>query len=494
MSLLSAHNLLLAFSAFSLLLLIRLIVALFQNHAQLRDFKGPSLAAYTRFWIFKEEVAGRLPHSQRAALKQYGSPCRIGPNLLVTDDADLIRHMNAPGSRWTRSSWYEAMKMDPRQDNVFSTRDEKLHAELKAKEYGGYNSPSIEPLIDSLTSQLLTLITTHHPSQPFDLSSTIRYYVLDVLSTVAFAGPFGFMAQNRDLWSYQKTSNAFMLLLGLSANHTFFRSLLSHPFMQYLAAPKLTDTTGLGPALKFAREAVATRFGPDAEKEKEKKDLLGHFVAKGLSQLQCEVEAFLQIAAGSDSTTTVLRSTLFLLASNPPAYARLRAEVDAADTSRPVIKYTESLRLPYLQACIWEGCRLYPPLFGLKSKTSPPDGETIKGVYYPPGTEVAICDDAVMRNPDVFGERVDVFEPERFLVEDEEVRARRLRTVEVVFGSGRFLCLGRGIAMMEINKAIFEIFKTFDLVVADPMRGIDMVRHNVHVQSEMNVVAYPRGR
>ncbi|KJX95183.1 cytochrome p450 like protein [Zymoseptoria brevis] len=492
MSLLSAHNLLLAFSG---LLLLRLIVAFFQNHAQLRDFKGPRLAAYTRFWIFKEEVAGRLPHSQRAALKKYGSPCRIGPNLLVTDDADLIRHMNAPGSRWTRSSWYEAMRMDPRQDNVFSTRDEKLHAELKAKEYGGYNSPSIEPLIDSLTLQLLSLISTSHPSQPFDLSSTIRFYVLDVLSTVAFAGPFGFMAQNADLWDYQKTSNSFMLLLGLSANHTFFRSLLSHPWMQYLAAPKLTDTTGLGPALKFARDAVATRFEPTAEKEKEqKRDLLGHFVAKGLSQTQCEVEAFLQIAAGSDSTTTVLRSTLFLLASHPVAYSKLRAAVDAAVTSRPVIKYTEALRLPYLQACIWEGARLYPPLFGLKSKTSPPDGETIQGVYYPPGTEVAICDDGVMRNEEVFGERVDVFEPERFLVEDEEVRGRRWRTVEVVFGSGRFLCLGRGIAMMEMNKAIFEIFKSFDLVPADPMRGIDMVRHNVHVQSEMNVVAYPRSR
>ena len=66
-----------------------------------------------------------------------GSPARLGPDLLVTNDIDLIRHINAPGSRWTRSGWYDAMKMDTRSDNVFSTRDEKHHADLKAREYGG---------------------------------------------------------------------------------------------------------------------------------------------------------------------------------------------------------------------------------------------------------------------------------------------------------------------------------------------------------------------
>jgi len=66
-----------------------------------------------------------------------GSPVRIGPNLLVHNDPDIVRHLNAPGSRWRRSEWYEAMKLDPRTDTVFSTRDEKVHADLKAKEAGG---------------------------------------------------------------------------------------------------------------------------------------------------------------------------------------------------------------------------------------------------------------------------------------------------------------------------------------------------------------------
>ena len=72
-----------------------------------------------------------------------GSVARIGPNLLTTGDADIIRHISAPGSAWRRSGWYEGMKLDPRVDNVFSTRDEKLHAELKAKESGGVRRPNV---------------------------------------------------------------------------------------------------------------------------------------------------------------------------------------------------------------------------------------------------------------------------------------------------------------------------------------------------------------
>ena len=73
---------------------------------------------------------------QNADHDSPGPVCRIGPNLVVTSDADIVRHMNAPGSAWRRAGWYEGMRLDPRLDTVFSTRDEKLHADLKAKEAG----------------------------------------------------------------------------------------------------------------------------------------------------------------------------------------------------------------------------------------------------------------------------------------------------------------------------------------------------------------------
>jgi hypothetical protein len=66
-----------------------------------------------------------------------GSPARIGPSLLVTDDADLLRHMSAPRARWTRGNWYDGMKLDPRVNNILSERNERRHAELRAKMIAG---------------------------------------------------------------------------------------------------------------------------------------------------------------------------------------------------------------------------------------------------------------------------------------------------------------------------------------------------------------------
>ncbi|KAK3726122.1 hypothetical protein LTR37_000270 [Vermiconidia calcicola] len=429
------------------------------NYRKLRQFKGPPLAGISRAWLFYQEVHARSNKAQYAAIEKYGSPARIGPDLLITDDADLVRHMNAPGSRWTRGPWYEGVKLDPRLDSVFSTRDERVHADLKAREAGGYNGRDIdtlEPDIDARVVDMCELIKRSYNGVSMDIASITRFFTLDVLSTVAFGAPFGFLAENRDLWDYNKESGNFILILALVVQHRFFRWIFFRPWFQALMGPKPTDKTGMGPMLAFAQKHVAERYGRD---RKVKKDMLGHFVNKGLSQLQCEVEAELQIVAGSDSTTTVLRCTLFLILGNPVAYMKLRAEIDANTgiISYPVIKYNEAQKLPYLVACIWEGMRLYPPLFGFKEKCSPPGGETVKGIFYPEGVKMAICDDAMCRNKAIFGDDANIFRPERWIEASEDTRKRFMRVVDSIFGSGRFLCLGRHIAMMELHKAFVEV-------------------------------------
>jgi cytochrome P450 len=263
------------------------------------------------------------------------------------------------------------------------------------------------------------------------------------------------------------------------------------PGLRDAAVPKYTDKTGIGPALAVAHKAVAERYGPDA---KVRNDMLGHFVSKGLSQTQCEAEAFLQVIAGSDSTTTVLRSTLYLLLGTPSAYAKLRSELNSALEDNRIPTYTETQRLQYLQACIWEGLRMYPPLGDLKTKVAPPDGDTIKGIYFPPGAEVALNDEAMCRDKVIFGEDSDLFRPERWIDvdADAEKRVKYRQTVDTVFGTGRFQCLGRHIAMMELSKTLAHLIRTFDFQLADPMQGVERKVYGVYVQKGMNVIARPR--
>lgn len=62
-----------------------------------------------------------------------GSPARIGPNLLLTDDPTLMRAMSAPRSNFTRGAWYSGARLNPRQDSSFSTRSEEIHNDVRAK-------------------------------------------------------------------------------------------------------------------------------------------------------------------------------------------------------------------------------------------------------------------------------------------------------------------------------------------------------------------------
>lgn len=431
------------------------------NYRKLSRFDGPSLAAYSPLWLFWKTVTKQQRDAQVAAHKRYGPVVRVGPNLLLTSDPDIIRHMNGPGSKWTRSGWYAAMRFDPRADSVFSTRDEKLHTELRLLEIGGYQGKGIDTLessVDARVVDLMELIQKRYNGTVMDISKVARYFTLDVLSTIAFAAPFGFMEANADLWDYNQVNEDFMMILVLSAHHPFIRWLLFTPVVQWLAGPRIADTTGLGPALAFARKAVAERYG---DSPKKRDDMLGYFVDKGLSQTQCEVEAFLQIIAGSDSTTTVVRSTMYLLAGNPTAYSKLRGEVDRAvaegAVSHPVLTYAEAQRLPYLSACVWEGLRMYPPLFGLKSKISPPGGEQIKDYYFPEGTELGSCDYAFVRSREIFGEDAGLFRPDRWIEASQEQKIKFRYTVDTIFGSGRAQCLGRHIAFIELHKVFFEV-------------------------------------
>jgi cytochrome P450 len=378
------------------------------------------------------------------------------------------------------------------------------------RQYSGKEVDTLESDIDARVLELLALIKSYN-STPLDFAHIAQYFTLDTLSQIAFGDPFGYMAADADLYDYNKTMADFMPILEWIANHPSIRWLLTSAPVQALVAPKDTDAIGQGKVIGIAQRAVAARYGPDA---KPRRDMLGHFVAKGLTQEQAEVESHLQIMAGAESTSSALRATFMLLLGSPGAYAKLNAEIEGAvekgEVSFPVITATEAQKLGYLQAVIWEGLRLYPPLFGLQAKMAPPGGETVNGVFFPGGTEIAICDAAVGRKKAVFGADADVFRPERWTDADAATKEKYMKTVEIIFGAGRFVCLGKTIAMMEIGKALVEVsyiiigdrfhtnisqlLRSFDWAIADPLRGVDSFAHGLTIMDNMNLVAWSKKR
>lgn len=334
-------------------------------------------------------------------------------------------------------------------------------------QYTGKEVPNLESDVDARVVELLDLIRRDYveKNEALDFTKLAGYFTLDVLTKIAFGQELGFLIKNQDLYNYHKSSAEFYPIMELSSNHPTILSFLNSRVMQR-AAPKPTDKIGFGAIVGVAHKAVAERFGPDAKKES---DMLASFINHGLTQQECEVESLLQILAGADSTSTALRTTFLFILTSPSAYAKLRNEitssVESGTISFPVIKNSEAQKLPYLQACIQEGLRMYMPLHGLAGRISPyPDGATVNGVFIPPGIEVGITPYAMNHRRDFWGPDADTFRPERWIENEPETIKNYERINELVFGSGRSSCLGKGIALMELGKAIFE--------VSDPRGGI----------------------
>jgi cytochrome P450 len=101
--------------------------------------------------------------------------------------------------------------------------------------------------------------------------------------------------------------------------------------------------------------------------------------------------------------------------------------------------------------------RMHPPNHILLNKLVPPQGDTLKGYHVPGGTKIAWNLWSLLRSKSMFGEDSYLFRPERWLEVDSERKLEMERHVELIFGYGRYMCAGKTVAFMELNKFYFEV-------------------------------------
>lgn len=373
--------------------------------------------------------------------------------------------MSAARSPYRRSDWYLGMRVDPHLDNILSELDVETHDKRRAKmagAYAGKENPQLERDVDDQIASWVNLIKSQHISEggalkPMDVTLQTQYFTLDVITSLAYGKAFGYLERNEDVYDYIALAEQFIStvapIVGVAPIHKF----LYRSGLIFKIAPSPEDTKGFGRLMAEARTAVGERFEQDA---KEHQDMIGAFVRNGIPQKQIEAELLLQIIAGSDTTASAIRSTLLRLLTSPRVLAKLRAEVDAAVTegrvSRP-IQQKESRQLPYLQAVVKEGLRITPPFLGQVSKEVPAGGDTFDGIFLPGGTRIGHNVYALTRHP-IFGADSDIFRPERWLEADPETRDEMEKTVDLVFGYGRWSCMGKNVAFLEMDKVYFEVW------------------------------------
>ncbi|OTA99827.1 hypothetical protein M426DRAFT_76138 [Hypoxylon sp. CI-4A] len=400
---------------------------------------------------------------------------RIGPNEVLVYNPEILWHINGVRSTYGRSNWYASIKFDPYGHSVLSKSNTARHDQRKARIRGSYarkGNVNLEQKVDSQLAILIDVIGSKYVSKrdraTLDFGRLIRYFQVDLVTLVGSGEPWGDLAAETDHFDFISIADSFVPFLHSFMMIPLFRDFFVSDFFLGLAGPKPTDEKGMGKFLGIIKGVVEKRFNETSKRSSRQGDMLDEWIKSGLSQRECELELAAQVPAGSETSTTAIRGIMLHLLSAPNVYGKLQEEIATGirqgSISDPITQ-EEAKRFPYLQAVLHEGLRMVPPAITGFPKKVPVGGDTIGGKPIPEGTDIFVNLWSMLRNEEVFGEDADVFRPERFLECDEAEKAYLIKVVDLAFGHGRWMCPGKTLAWLELNKAFF---RNFDFQILNP--------------------------
>jgi cytochrome P450 len=207
---------------------------------------------------------------------------------------------------------------------------------------------------------------------------------------------------------------------------------------------------------------------------------------QGFSTDQLVSEAGLLTIAGSDTTVSATTAMFFYLVQYPSCLSRLEKDIRNAFSSVEDIRIGAQLAsCHYLLACIEETLRMNPPVGSTLMREVMPGGLTVDGVWFPPGTDIAVPHYALQHDEQYFPDPF-TFNPERWLSKDSSNTIdidEGLRTTDsvqgkgssspeslmasafIAFGVGRTSCIGKYLAYQEISLVIARTIWLFDMRV-----------------------------
>ncbi|KAL3673333.1 hypothetical protein V7S43_001049 [Phytophthora oleae] len=181
------------------------------------------------------------------------------------------------------------------------------------------------------------------------------------------------------------------------------------------------------------------------------------------------------LIAGRDTVADALAWLFHLLSLNPHVEEKLRAELlDKLPTLDSDFDYVPEMHdvraLPYLEATITEALRLFSPV-GLAQKLCVRDTVFPDGTFVPKGSNVALVYHAMARMPGVWGANASSFVPDRFIDPETGDMLKVSSSKFSAFNTGPRVCVGRKLAMMEMQMVVACVVSRFHL---DEVPGQDV--------------------
>ncbi len=189
--------------------------------------------------------------------------------------------------------------------------------------------------------------------------------------------------------------------------------------------------------------------------------------------------------AGHETSASVLTWVFFLLAMQPAAVARLRAEVAQVAGDGP-IEIEHAKRLPFVRNVFRETMRLYPPITFLPRVAA--EDTTIGRHRVKKGTMLMIAPWTIHRHVKLWT-NPDRFDPDRFTAERE---AEMTPGAYLPFGVGPRVCVGAAFATLEASLIVARLVRRYDFEAMDAETVRPVARLTTRPLREITVRAHHR--
>ncbi|ORY62979.1 cytochrome P450 [Pseudomassariella vexata] len=432
---------------------------------------GPFLASFSRLWHLRQIVGGKQNLKLTEQHDKHGHFVRIAHNEVS------VSHPNAVTALLLRTlpkgQWYAIVCFpDYRFTTPFSILDPNKKSECSKYLSTGYllhNVIKSEPAMDINMKKFFGWMDKFADDQkPMDLDKFFTYVAFDITGEVVFSKPFGFMDAGEDV------NNSIFMNMGMEMYIAIFgymqilHTVFSNPFVTWL------KILPMGHLFDTTMSALNERQkNPDAHE-----DLVAHWF-RGLDKakkdkskifdLRClQSFATANVGAGSDTVSAGLQSFIYYLLRHPTGWKRCVAEMDAARKNGhcegEVVSYNDATQLPYLQACIKEGLRMFAPVSMGLPRVAPKGGVSIGNAFFPEGITLSVNPSVIHHSKELWGPDAREFNPDRWLATDAASKEKYF----IPWGVGYASCPGQHIARIQLSKISATIIRDYEIRQVDP--------------------------
>ncbi|KAF1958541.1 cytochrome P450 [Byssothecium circinans] len=408
----------------------------------LKKYPGPKFAAATNLLLYKK-VNGHELNWTHAMHEKYGEVVRVGPNKLSYISAQAWKDINGH-----RTNGRPEIPKDPRfyfptlngEHSLLTILDAHTHGQVRKIFTNAFSDKALrlqEPLIKTYVNQLVGNMKqklSANSEIPFSMEKMYNFTTFDVMGDLTFGKPPGLLNQSK----YTPWVDTAIAQIRADAVLT---SIAQYPWLmklaQWLMPKKMNDKRR--EHFEHSAHRVDKRLAQDTGENKP--DIWSLVLEKGMDQLslpKIHANAALFMVAGTETTATLLSGLTFYLLKNP----------------------TKHQKLPYLNACIEEGLRVYAPFPNGLPRQTPQGGTVICGDWVPEKTGVYVSPGAAFWSSLNFKDP-DSFIPERWLPGTGYDSDKK--DVMQPFSFGPRNCIGKNLAYHEARVILASVLWHFDL-------------------------------